>query len=43
MKFTVLISVYKKENPIYLSECLDSVLSNTVLPYGIIENIAAEK
>lgn len=36
MKFTVLISVYKKENPIYLSECLDSVLSNTVLPDEII-------
>ena len=28
IKFSVLMSVYKKENPIYLSESLESILVN---------------
>lgn len=35
-KFSVLMSVYFKENPEYFKKCLDSILSNTVLPDEIV-------
>lgn len=35
-KFSVLISIYKNENPIFLKESLDSVLNNTVQPDEIV-------
>ena len=34
--FSVLVSVYYKENPKWLKESIDSVLSNTVLPKQIV-------
>lgn len=34
--FSVLLSIYKKENPIYFKECLDSLFSQTVLADEII-------
>ncbi|WP_066055785.1 glycosyltransferase [Robertmurraya korlensis] len=36
MSFSVLMSVYMKEKPEYLQACLDSVLSQTVLPNEIV-------
>ena len=36
MDFSVLMSVYKKEKPEYLKECMDSLLKSTVLPTEII-------
>ena len=35
-KFSLLISVYAKENPIHFSQCLDSILAQTVLPDELI-------
>lgn len=35
-EFSVLMSVYIKEKPEYLRECLDSVLANTVVPNEIV-------
>lgn len=34
--FSVLMSVYKKENPVYLRQCLESLLAQTVLPSEIV-------
>lgn len=36
MKFSVLLSVYKKENPIYLQQCFDSIKSQTLQPTEIV-------
>lgn len=36
MKISVLISVYKKENPLYLKECFLSLLSQTKIPDEIV-------
>ncbi|MGL5616064.1 MAG: glycosyltransferase [Sarcina sp.] len=36
MKFSVLMSVYFKENPKYLSEAIESVLNQTVIPSEIV-------
>jgi glycosyltransferase involved in cell wall biosynthesis len=36
LKFSVLISVYKKDNPIYFKEALDSVLNQTLAPNEIV-------
>lgn len=36
MKFSVLMSIYKKENPQYLKESLESILQQTVLPNEIV-------
>lgn len=36
LKFSVLLSVYKAENPTFLQECLDSVLSNSVVPDELV-------
>lgn len=36
MTFTVLQSVYKKDNPKYLSESLQSIAENTLLPSSIV-------
>ena len=36
MNFSVLISIYYKENPTYLKEALDSVFAQTVLPSEIV-------
>ena len=36
MKFSVLMSIYKKENPQYLKESLESILQQTVLPDEIV-------
>lgn len=36
MKFSVLMSVYFKENPKYLSEAIESVLNQTVMPSEIV-------
>lgn len=32
MKFSVLMSVYYKDNPIWLKEAIDSVLNNNIKP-----------
>lgn len=34
--FTVLQSVYKKDNPIFLSQSLQSIAENTVQPYSVV-------
>ena len=36
MTFTILQSVYKKDNPEYLSESLQSIAENTLLPSSIV-------
>lgn len=36
MNFTILQSVYKKDNPEYLSESLQSIAENTLLPFSIV-------
>ena len=36
MKFSVLMSVYHKENPEFLKEALDSVINQTVQPTEIV-------
>ena len=36
MKFSVLLSVYNKENPEYLKESLESVFSQTLLPSEVV-------
>lgn len=36
IQFSVLLAIYKKENPIYLSQSLDSVFSQTLLPKEVI-------
>lgn len=36
MKFSVLLSIYHKENPEYLRQCMDSILSQTLLPDEIV-------
>lgn len=36
MKFSVLMSVYKKEKPEYLEACLDSIANQTLLPNEIV-------
>lgn len=35
-KFTVLMSIYIKENPEYFAECMNSILGQTVLPDQIV-------
>lgn len=35
-KFSVLMSLYMKERPEYLKDCLDSILSQTILPDEIV-------
>lgn len=35
-KYSVLISVYKKEIPIFLGRCIDSILMQTILPSEIL-------
>lgn len=35
-KFSVLMSVYKKENPIYLKAAIDSVINQTLMPSDIV-------
>ena len=35
-KFSVLMSVYKKENPIYLKAAIDSVINQTLMPLDIV-------
>ena len=35
-KFSLLICTYAKDNPVHLAQCLDSVLSQTVLPDELI-------
>lgn len=35
-EFSVLISVYYKENPLFLKECLESVYASTLLPAEVI-------
>ena len=34
--FSILMSLYKNENPAFLSESLDSILRNTIQPSEII-------
>lgn len=36
MKFTVLLCTYAKDNPAHLEECLDSLISQTILPSEIL-------
>ena len=36
MKFSVLMSIYKKEEPKYFVEALESVLNQTVMPNEIV-------
>lgn len=36
LKFSVLISVYKKESPLYFKECMESILLNSVIPDEIV-------
>lgn len=36
MKFSVLLSVYKKESPSFLSQCFDSILQQTVLADEVV-------
>lgn len=36
MEFSVLMSIYYKENPDYLRQCLDSLVSQTVMPTEIV-------
>ena len=36
MKFSVLLSIYYKESPIYFRESLNSILSQTLRPSEII-------
>lgn len=36
MYFSVLLSVYKKENPVYFSQSLDSIFSQTSFPDEVI-------
>lgn len=36
MKFSVLMSLYAKEKPAYLRQCMDSLLTQTVLPEQIV-------
>lgn len=36
IQFSVLISVYAKENPIYFSKCLDSVVTQSLVPNELI-------
>lgn len=36
LEFSVLMSVYKKENPLYLKECLDSLTEQTIQPNEIV-------
>lgn len=36
MEFTILLTVYKKDNPGYLSEALDSILNQTLLPNEVV-------
>lgn len=36
MKFSVLLSVYKKENPEYLKACLESLRTQTLLPDEVV-------
>ena len=35
-KFSVLLSVYYKENPLYLRESLNSIFNQTLLPTEVI-------
>ncbi len=35
-EFSALLSVYKKENPVYLKQSLDSVFSQTIIPTQVI-------
>ncbi|ALV21563.1 glycosyltransferase [Carnobacterium antarcticum] len=36
LKFSVLMSVYKKEQPVYLKECLDSLVNQTIQPNELV-------
>lgn len=36
MNFSVLLSVYVKEKPEYLDECLNSIFENTILPNDVV-------
>lgn len=36
LKFSVLMSVYKKEKPIYLEECLNSLVDQTIKPNEVV-------
>ena len=35
-KFSVLMSIYKKENPLYFKECIGSLLTQTLPPDQIV-------
>lgn len=35
-KFSVLLSIYKKENPVFLAACLESILAQTLMPDEIV-------
>ena len=32
LKFTLIMSVYAKESPLFFSQCLDSILAQSALP-----------
>ncbi|WP_044210229.1 glycosyltransferase, partial [Flammeovirga sp. OC4] len=36
MKYSVLISIYYKENPLFLEQSIDSVLNQTIKPNEIV-------
>ena len=36
MKFSVLMSVYYKENPLFLKEALESLINQTKMPTEIV-------
>lgn len=36
LKFSVLMSVYKKEQPVYLKECLNSLVEQTIKPNEVV-------
>ena len=36
MKYSVLLSVYKKEQPIFFQQSLDSIFNQTLLPDEIV-------
>lgn len=36
MKFSVLLSVYRKEQPAYLRQSLDSIFTQTLLPDEVV-------
>lgn len=36
MKFSILISIYEKEQPFYLQQCLNSIFTQTIIPNEVI-------